>query len=277
MRIAVASVAQRSPFVDALSAPSKGASSKSLPQPYWRGSHGATARHPVPSHPNFRTVTRPFTGGCRIGLPQLPAKQPPVSSPLFLCCSPILTWLICLTFCFRPTLSFRHNRPASPPFAFSAAAQPALDASEHFRRLAKQTHPLPAIPRHGSDPLSYNDQLYRGCSNSQSYRRGPSTLALLICSTALPALPENVMPPSRYVHTPINNQSSSFAVLLSQPIGVHVHTLFNPGHCYWPHRVRAPNPPPATISSRTKVPSSRTSNSRSWKQQIIATELPRGQ
>ena len=114
MRIAVASVAQRSPFVDALSAPSKGASSKSLPQPYWRGSHGATARHPVPSHPNFRTVTRPFTGGCRIGLPQLPAKQPPVSSPLFLCCSPILTWLICLTFCFRPTLSFRHNRPASP-------------------------------------------------------------------------------------------------------------------------------------------------------------------
>jgi hypothetical protein len=112
----VTSVAQRSPFVDALSAPSKGASSKSLPQPYWRASHVPPCHGTAPCTfpPQFSHRHKALPAVAELACHNRLRNSLPFLRPLFLCCSPILTWLICLTFCFRPTLNFPHNRPASP-------------------------------------------------------------------------------------------------------------------------------------------------------------------
>ena len=85
------------------------------------------------------------------------------------------------------------------------------------------------------------------------------------------------MPRSRYVQSPINVQYSLLAVVLAQPVGVHVHTLFNSGHCSWSYHLRATDPPPGTTIGRAKITPTRNSITRSRKQQIFPAEFPHRQ
>jgi hypothetical protein len=95
--------------------------------------------------------------------------------------------------------------------------------------------------------------------------------------TSTSQLPGSVMPRSRYVQSPINVQYSLLAVVLAQPVGVHVHTLFNSGHCSWSYHLRATDPPPGTTIGRAKITPTRNSIARSRKQQIFPAEFPRRQ
>jgi hypothetical protein len=89
----------------------------------------------------------------------------------------VSTWPISLEFCCGPRSTFRITA-RHPPRSLSRA-QPALKASEQFRRLIKLN--ILSLPSKARErPLSYNDQLHPGCLNSQSYRLCLSTLALLI-------------------------------------------------------------------------------------------------
>jgi hypothetical protein len=133
---------------------------------------------PIPHHPKAcpRLQNWLATAGCPDSLPLRRLSFPS--------CSPSSPWLISLKFCCGPRSIFPHNRPAS-----SSLSQPRAACLERQRARSApdQTNlPLPATQGTGVPPLSYNDQLHPGCCNSQSYRRCPSPLALLIRSVAVP-------------------------------------------------------------------------------------------